>query len=249
MHFSADQAVLLLLTLGGPPLAHRSPCGAVVLKKPDGDGVLGDACNAWVEKYHLEPTDDDIREMRQAFGKEPRFLELSDENRATLFRGVLPVRRVNETYRDLSAAGKEEPDPMRAALEKFVDLAKENPGHLGAVARRWAERLGIEQGWPAQLRMVSFLVAAADVAQISRTVAGEPRPRDERNTRKRRTKAETDGIVAILKKVGVNIDGETIGKSKEAQLAGAIVGYTSGKKLSGNSFVKRLDRMEDADLS
>jgi hypothetical protein len=135
-------------------------------------------------------------------------------------------------YRDLSAAGKEEPDPMRAALEKFVDLAKENPGHLGAVARRWAERLGIEQGWPAQLRMVSFLAAAADVAQISRTVAGEPRPRDERNTRKRRTKAETDGIVSVLKEAGVNVDSETKGKSKEARLSGA-------------AFIKRLLRAEE----
>ena len=71
------------------------------------------------------------------------------------------------------------------------------------------------------------------MAQISRKIAGEPKSRDERHTAPRRTKAETDGIVAILKEVGVNVDGETKGKSKEARLAGAIVGYTSGKKISG----------------
>jgi hypothetical protein len=206
------------------------------------DDILRDASSLWIEKYHFEPTHDDIREMRQAFGKEPRFLELSDENKARLFRAVLPVRRGDEMYCDLIAAGKEKPDPMRAALEKFVDLAKKNDGHLGAVARRWAERLGIEQGPPAQLHMVRFLEAAADVAQISRTLAGKPRPRDERNTRPRRTKAETDGIVSALKEAGVNVDSETKGKSKEARLAGAIVGYTSGKKLSGAAFIKRLLR-------
>jgi hypothetical protein len=238
MHFSADQPVLLLLTRGG-----------IVLKTPDDDGILGDAWNAWVEKYHLEPTDDDIRDMHAAIGKEPRFLELYNENKEQLFRGMLRVRRVDEMYRDLSASGTEDPDSMRAGLERFVRLAPENFGHLGAVARRWAERLGIEQGWPAQLHMVSFLNAAADVVEISRAVAGAPKIRDERHTGARRTKAETEGIVAILKKVDVNIDGETKGKSKEAWLAGAIVGYTSGKKISGEGFLKRLLRMEDADSS
>jgi hypothetical protein len=131
---------------------------------------------------------------------------------------------------------------MRAALETFVALVKENRGHLGAVARQWAERLGIEQGVAAQLHMVSFLNAAEDVAQISRTVAGEPKPRDERNTRARQTNAETDGILTILREVDIRVDKETKGKSKEAWLAGAIVGYTSGKKLSGPSFIKRLLR-------
>jgi hypothetical protein len=209
------------------------------------DDILRDASSLWIEKYHFEPTDDDIREMRQAVSKEQGFLDLSDENRARLFRGMLMVRRGDEMYRDLSASGKEDPDPMRAALEKFVDLARDNFGHLGAVARRWAERLGIEQGWPAQLHMVDFLNAAAEVAQISRTLTGEPKPRDERNTRTRRTKAETDGIVAILKEVDIRVDKETKGKSKEAWLAGAIVGYTSGKKLSGAAFIKRLLRAED----
>jgi hypothetical protein len=209
------------------------------------DDILRDASSLWVEKYHFEPTDDDIRDMRKAVGKERGFLELSDENKAQLFRGMLRVRRVDEMYRDLMRGGTEDPDPMRAALEKFVGLAPENFGHLGTVARRWAELLEIEQGWPAQLHMVGFINAAAQVAQISRTLAGEPKPRDERNTRPRRTKAETDGILAILKEVGVNVDGETKGKSKAAQLAGAIVGYTRGKKISGAAFVKRLSRIED----
>jgi hypothetical protein len=216
-----------------------------VPKKPNDDGVLGDAWNAWIEKYHLEPTDDDIRDMRKEIGKEQRFLELYDEDKAQLFRGMLKVRRVDEMYRDLISGGTEDPDPMRAALEKFVGLAPENFGHLGAVARRWAERLGIEQGWPAQLLMISFLNAAADLVQISRTVAGAPKNRDERHTGARRTKAETEGIVAILKEVGVCVDGEIKGKSKEAWLAGALVGYTSGERISGPSFVKRLLRMED----
>ena len=216
----------------------------MMARKSDAD-ILRDASSLWVEKYHFEPTDDDIRDMRKAIGKEQRFLELSYENKELLFRGMLRVRRVDEMYRDLSASGTEDPDPMRAALEKFVGQAKENFGHLGTVARRWAELLEIEQGWPAQLHMLSFLHAAEDVAQISRTLAGEPKPRDERNTRPRRTKAETDGILAILKEVGVNVDGETKGKSKAAQLAGAIVGYTRGKKISGAAFVKRLSRIED----
>ena len=84
------------------------------------DDILRDGSSLWVEKYHFEPTDDDIRDMRKAIGKEQRFLELSYENRELLFRGMLRVRRVDEMYRDLSASGTEDPDPMRAALEKFV---------------------------------------------------------------------------------------------------------------------------------
>ena len=38
---------------------------------------------------------------------------------------------------------------------------------------------------------------------------------------------------------------EQKGKAREAQLAGAIVGYTRGKKISGAAFVKRLSRIED----
>jgi hypothetical protein len=190
-------------------------------------------------------SDDDIRAMHEAVGKEQGFLELSDENKARLFRSMPQVRRVDEMYRDLIASGKEDPDPMRAALESFVALSKKNPGHLGAVARRWAERLGMEQGWPAQLHIFGFLNAAADVAQISRALVGEPKPRDERNTRARRTKAETDGIVNTLKEAGVNVDRATKGNSKEAWLAGALVGYVSGSKISGPSFVKRLLRIDD----
>lgn len=215
-----------------------------MLKNDDDDGVLGDAWNLWVERYHSNPTDDDIWDMLMAVGKERQFLELSDENKKQLFRGMLWVRRGEETYGDLIRYGTEDPDSMRAGLERFVRLAPENLGHLGAVARRWAERLGIKQDWPAQLHMVSFLNAAAEVVEISRTVAAAPKVRDERHTRARGTNAETEGIVAILKGVDVNIDGETKGESKEARLAGAIVGYTSGKKISGGAFLKRLSRMK-----
>jgi hypothetical protein len=205
--------------------------------------ILRVASSLWVERYHLEPTDDDIREMHKAIGKEQCFLGLSYENKAPLFRGMLRVHRINEMYRDLIDAGTEDPGPMQAALENFVTLEKKNGAHLSMVASRWAKRLGIEQGVPALWHMASFLSAVKEVVQISRTVAGEPKSRDERHTRPRQTKTETDGIVAILKKVGVNIDGKTNGKSKEARLAGAIVGYTRGKKISGGSFVKRLSRM------
>jgi hypothetical protein len=142
--------------------------------------------------HRLDPTDRDFKEMLKWIGVEIDELKISPENQARLFRGILELEHVEEAYDDLIKHGTAKPGPMCAALQKFVGLSKQNYGHLSAVARKWAEQLGIEQGVEAQLVMVKFLEDAEDVAKISRTLANEPKARDERHTGSRRTQAVND---------------------------------------------------------
>jgi hypothetical protein len=203
--------------------------------------------------HRLEPTDRDVKEMLKWIGVEIDELKISPENQARLFRGVLELERVQEAYDDLIKHGTAKPGPMWAALQKFVGLSKSRFGHLSAVARKWAEQQGIEQGVEAQLLMLKFLKDAEAVAQISRTVANEPKARDERRTRSRRTQAVNDGILKLLKEIDVDV-GRHAGayKGRESgglKLAAAIASYLKRKelkeKLDPSSFARRRHRQAD----
>jgi hypothetical protein len=204
--------------------------------------------------HRLEPTDRDIKEMLKWIGVEIKELKISPDNQARLFRGILELEHVKEVYDDLIQHGTAKPGPMWAALQKFVARSKQNYGHLSAVATKWAEQRGIERGVEAQLLIVKFLQDAEDVAQISRTLANEPKARDERHTGSRRTRAVNDGILKLLKEIDVEVSQHAGAyKGRESgglKLAAAIASYLKRKKLKEklepSSFARRRHRQAHA---
>ena len=167
------------------------------------------------------------------------FLELSDENKDALFRGMLRVRRQSTRCTAISSAsGTEDPDPMRAALEKFVGLAKENSAISVQLQGGGPSASEIEQGWPAQLHMISSSTRRRTwLREAGRSRASQsPETRD--NTRQRRTKAETDGIVAIFKEVGVMSTEKQRRKARRPGWRARSSGTPAAKRYRARAFLK-----------
>jgi hypothetical protein len=214
-------------------------------KKAD-EGFLERARREFVRRYSLNPAADDIAKTLKAIGGQPAFAAMSEENKTRLFLGMLKKRRQAEIFEDLIRFGTEEPEPMRAALESFNNQTERNLGHLAAVARIRAVRRGIPPGEPALMDMNRFLDEAREVAEISREVSRQPRPRDERHTRSRRTQAETEGILELLQEVGIVVPKTE--SDDGLKLAAAMVTYIRGRDrgILPKTFVRRLQRMEAA---
>jgi hypothetical protein len=240
MHFSADQAVLLPLTVTAYPWPTGSPATRTVLKKagynirPSGQKPQRTPAerNAWLaemgyavaQKEIVDPTEADIQEMRAAIGDNGAFAKFSDANKALLFSFMLTLRRKLEVYGENVGFEKE----LAAEVSK-------THGRLSVAADKMREA-----GWTTAAEARQINDAADILLGIIQAIAAEPKAFNGRTVGSRRKRDEAMTVDNCLKVFKAVVPGV---KAKDwRDLEARISCYMSGKEIDPDNLKKRRQR-------
>jgi hypothetical protein len=81
---------------------------------------LANALRMRDRKKLVDPTDEDIQDMRAKIGDNLSFARLADANKSDLFCAMLTIRRKLQIYDDLIKSEEEELGPLLSALASLV---------------------------------------------------------------------------------------------------------------------------------
>jgi hypothetical protein len=181
---------------------------------------------------HLEPTEADIREMKEALDGDELFLKIADDQK--LFEGMLKIKLVMELYDDVAElsettkrtayAGK-----LQTRLEGVIEILNQDEGgaHLLQAMARMRDMRGLTSNEVVK-RVADLQIDLRDLLRASKQA--RPRKKDlPPPTRPPKALAEVEMMVELLKSLGVGVGvtgGEEGGPATRLMIR--IHGYVSG---------------------
>jgi hypothetical protein len=203
-------------------------------------------------EFHMEPTEADIRQMREAFGFDDIFLEFTEERKGELFEGVLTIRRVMELSEDVEEAHETTKRTryarkLQSVLERLIEVLNEEEGnpHLLQAMAKMRDAHGLTSSEIASL-----------VAHLEQTARGllqgskRARPRKTNRPppqRPPKALAEVRMMKTLLERHGVAVGatgGDTDGPA--TRLMARIHEYvTGGEVISHDAIRNRLTRLKE----
>jgi hypothetical protein len=240
MHFSADQAVLLPLTVTAYPWPPGPSAKRTMLKKvgynirPSGqkprrtpserDAWLAEMRYVVAQKRWFDPTEADKAEIRAAIGDNEAFAEFSAADGTLLFSIILTLQRKLEVHGENARSEKE----LAAKLPKAHGL-------LSVVADKMREA-----GWTNNAEAWLLNEAANILLGIIQAIAAVPRAFDGRSVGSRRKRDEGVSIAACLEPFRARVPG--VKADDWHDLEARLIRYMTGKKLKPESLHKRRQR-------
>jgi hypothetical protein len=107
---------------------------------------LANALRMRDRKKLVDPTDEDIQDMRAKIGDNLSFARLADANKSDLFCAMLTIRRKLQIYDDLIKSEEEELGPLLSALASLVAAIPNCHGLLTRAVVEMSETYGTTVG-------------------------------------------------------------------------------------------------------
>jgi hypothetical protein len=200
-------------------------------------------------EFFLEPTDDDVRAMREALGDDPIFMRLPESSKVAWFKEMLGIKWIAETYDDVAsqyhtAKLVRSARELQGALRLVVDQIAKPDTHLvqalGEMRRRGLDSRPVS---------TAGLVAEPFLRKLLECSKGvEPRGK-LRPPRERPPKAlgVLSSMVKLLERHGVQVGatgGDEGGPSTRLMIR--IHAYVTGGGVIGHDAIKnRLKRLRE----
>jgi hypothetical protein len=165
---------------------------------------LANALRMRDRKKLVDPTDEDIQDMRAKIGDNLSFARLADANKSDLFCAMLTIRHKLQIYDDLVKSEEEELGPLLSALASLVAAIPNCHGLLTRAVVEMSETCGTTVGdaW----RMIDGLAnSAQSLLEIIQVIPDEPTVYDKRLVRSLRQRDQAEMIRDCLKIVGIKI--------------------------------------------
>jgi hypothetical protein len=159
-------------------------------------------------EFHLEPTEGDIREMREALGGDEIFLKVAEDKK--LFAGMLEIKRIVELYDDVAELSETTKRTayarkLQARLEGVIEILNQGEGsaHLLQAMARMRDMRGLTSDEVVQ-RVANLEIDVRNLLRGSKQA--RPRKKDlPPPTRPPKALAEVERMVALLESLGVEV--------------------------------------------
>jgi hypothetical protein len=107
------------------------------------------ACQMHTE-FHLDPTEADIREMKKALSSDKTFLKFTQEEKETLYSGIMGIKCVIELYDDVDELNEmtnrtRYARKLQSSLDRLISVLNEDVGraHLLETMGKMRDALGL----------------------------------------------------------------------------------------------------------
>jgi hypothetical protein len=159
-------------------------------------------------EFHLEPTEGDIREMREALDGDEIFLKVAEDKK--LFAGMLEIKRIMELYDDVAELSETTKRTayarkLQARLDGVLEILNQGEGsaHLLQAMARMRDMRGLTSNEVAQ-RVADLEIDVRDLLRGSKQA--RPRKKDlPPPTRPPKALAEVERMVELLQSLGVEV--------------------------------------------
>ena len=201
-------------------------------------------------EFHLEPTEIDIREMREALDGDEVFLKVTEDKK--LFVGMLKIKRIMELYDDVAELSETTTRTayarkLQTRLEGLIGVLnqREGNGHLLEAMVSVRDTCGLTSNEVVE-RVADLEVGARQLLQGSKRA----RPRKKKLlalTRPPKALAEVGMMVELLESLGIRVGvtgGEAGGPATRLMIR--IYAYVTGGDVIGADAIKdRLSRLKE----
>ena len=201
-------------------------------------------------EFHLEPTEDDICEMRKALDGDEIFLKVTEDKK--LFVGMLKIKRIMELYDDVAELGETTKRTayarkLQTRLEGVIEVLNQDEGgaHLLQAMARMRDMRGLTSNEVVK-RVADLQIDLRDLLRASKQA--RPRKKDlPPPTRPPKALAEFEMMVELLESVGVDVGvtgGEEGGPATRLMIR--LHAYVSGGEVVRADAIKdRLKRLKE----
>jgi hypothetical protein len=201
-------------------------------------------------EFHLEPTERDIREMREALDGDEIFLKIAEDKK--LFAGMLEIKRIVDLYDDVAELSETTKRTayarkLQARLEGVIEILNQDEGgaHLIQAMARMRDMRGLASNEVVK-RVANLQIDLRDLLRASKQA--RPRKKDlPPPTRPPKALAEVERMVELLESLGVEVGvtgGEEGGPATRLMIR--IHAYVSrGEVIRADAIKDRLKRLKE----